>query len=196
MLGLDGQPDRTACRRCIPAGRSRPTSAVSRPGPAPCSIAPPSSSAPPQPREPGPASTSPVHPTSPPSPAGTSPAAGRRRPRPCPTTPPPANACGHAARNSAVLQRRNGNLQRASSHRRWRTWRPPLRVSCRSCNGAPGPVATTAFGYSESIAAATSPVAASGIAVAASSITSSRASGISRVHASPLPTGKNGSRLP
>ncbi len=65
-----------------------------------------------------------------------------------------------------------------------------------SCNGAPGPVATTAFGYSESIAAATSPVAASGIAVAASSITSSRASGISRVHASPLPTGKNGSRLP
>ncbi len=55
---------------------------------------------------------------------------------------------------------------------------------------------TTAFNDSESIAAATSPVAASGMSVAASSITRSRASGISRAHASPLPTGKNGSRLP
>src|SRR5262249_38614981 len=43
---------------------------------------------------------------------------------------------------------------------------------------------------------ATAPAAASGIAVAASSRTSSRAPGISRAIASPLPTGKNGSRRP
>ena len=81
-------------------------------GPGALSIAPPSSSAPPQPREPGPASTSPAHPTSPPSPASTSPAAGRRRPPPCPTTPPPPNACGHAARNSVVCRRRKRNRLR------------------------------------------------------------------------------------
>src|SRR5829696_4074912 len=49
---------------------------------------------------------------------------------------------------------------------------------------------------SASIAPATWPVAASGIAVAASSRTSNRAPGISRAIASPLPTGKNGSRRP
>jgi hypothetical protein len=46
------------------------------------------------------------------------------------------------------------------------------------------------------IASATSLAAASGIAVAASSKTSSRAPGISRAIASPLPTGKNGGRRP
>src|SRR5262249_54144219 len=49
---------------------------------------------------------------------------------------------------------------------------------------------------SASIASATSPAAASRIAVAASSRTSSRTPGISRAIASPLPTGKNGSRRP
>src|SRR5215468_1295128 len=66
----------------------------------------------------------------------------------------------------------------------------------RPLHGGQTRVARAVLYPSESIASATSPAAASGIAVAASSRRSSRAPGISREIASPLPTGKNGSRRP
>ena len=104
--------------------------------------------------------------------------------------------CGARSARASSAEPSKVNSGSLTVLRRLRRGRTPLLIPPRILpRGTRTPVATTAFGYSESIAAATSPVAASGIAVAASSITSSQASGISRVHASPLPTGKNGSRL-
>src|SRR6266511_320418 len=99
----------------------------------------------------------------------------------------------HPGEHRPVHRNRLGEFRGRRSRARTRGRVEPPRPLLRGCH----PRAARAVCYpSASIASATSPAAASGIALAASSRTSSRAPGISRAIASPLPTGKNGSRRP
>ena len=99
-------------------------------------------------------------------------------------------APGPGAVPRSLLRGFRGRRSRARSreHRAW----PPTPTGARMRRRA----ACAVLYPSASIAAATSCAAESGMAVAASSRTSSRAPGISCAIASPFPTGKKGSRRP
>ena len=100
---------------------------------------------------------------------------------------------------SALIRSRSASTSRPV--RRLRVHRPPanplvagVQVSESQGAGRCGPVRRRS--QRASIAAVTSPAAASRRAVPMSSRTSSRAAGIAPASASPLPTGKNGSARP